>query len=93
MTSSYIPVKPFDEQCEKVCVELEEFVSEEAKYNHPFTIYKNHLYIYPQQLKYENQKFFAKVKKLLTQYVAFSDWRQIPSLGVCFSCCDFRLIY
>lgn len=62
MTSSYIPVKPFDEQCEKVCVELEEFVSEEAKYNHPFTTYKNHLYIYPQQLKYENQKTFAKVK-------------------------------
>lgn len=62
MTSSYIPVKPFDEQCEKVCVELEEFVSEEAKYNHPFTIYKNHLYIYPQQLKYESQKTFAKVK-------------------------------
>lgn len=62
MTSSYIPVKPFDEQCEKVTVELEEFVSQEAKYNHPFTTYKNHLYIYPQQLKYESQKSFAKVK-------------------------------
>uniref|UniRef100_A0AAR2JM25 Dedicator of cytokinesis 11 n=1 Tax=Pygocentrus nattereri TaxID=42514 RepID=A0AAR2JM25_PYGNA len=64
VTSSYIPVKPFDEQCEKVSVEVEEFVPEEAKYNHPFTIYKNHLYIYPQQLKYENQKTFAKARNI-----------------------------
>lgn len=61
VTSSYIPVKPFDEHCEKVSMEVEEFVPDEAKYNHPFTIYKNHLYVYPQQLKYENQKTFAKV--------------------------------
>lgn len=75
MTPSYIPVKPFDEQCEKVCVELEEFVSEEAKYNHPFTIYKNHLYIYPQQLKYESQKTFAKVNscKRIVWLLATSD--------------------
>ena len=31
VTSSYIPVKPFDEQCKKVFVEVEEFVPEEAK--------------------------------------------------------------
>lgn len=61
VTSSYIPVKPFDDHCDKVSVELEEFVSQEAKYNHPFTGYKNHLYVYPQQLKYESQKTFAKV--------------------------------
>uniref|UniRef100_A0A8B9LI76 Dedicator of cytokinesis 11 n=1 Tax=Astyanax mexicanus TaxID=7994 RepID=A0A8B9LI76_ASTMX len=64
VNSSYIPVKPFDEQCEKVSVEVEEFVPEEAKYNHPFTIYKNHLYIYPLQLKYENQKTFAKARNI-----------------------------
>ncbi|XP_076828065.1 dedicator of cytokinesis protein 11 isoform X2 [Brachyhypopomus gauderio] len=64
VTSSYIPVKPFDEQCERVSVELEEFVPEEAKYNHPFTIYKNHLYVYPLQLKYENQKTFAKARNI-----------------------------
>lgn len=40
---------------------MEEFLPEEAKYNYPFTAYKNHLYIYPQQLKYDNQKTFAKV--------------------------------
>ncbi|XP_035392551.1 dedicator of cytokinesis protein 11 isoform X3 [Electrophorus electricus] len=64
VTSSYIPVKPFDEQCERASVEMEEFVPEEAKYHHPFTIYKNHLYIYPLQLKYENQKTFAKARNI-----------------------------
>lgn len=64
VTSSYIAVKPFDEQCERVSVEVEEFVPEEAKYNHPFTIYKNHLYVYPQQLKYDNQKSFAKARNI-----------------------------
>uniref|UniRef100_A0A8C8GV49 Dedicator of cytokinesis 11 n=1 Tax=Oncorhynchus tshawytscha TaxID=74940 RepID=A0A8C8GV49_ONCTS len=61
VTSSYIPVKPFEEKCERVSVEMEEFLPEEAKYNYPFTVYKNHLYIYPLQLKYDNQKTFAKV--------------------------------
>ncbi|XP_057201604.1 dedicator of cytokinesis protein 11 [Triplophysa rosa] len=64
VTSSYIAVKPFDEQCERVSVEVEEFYPEEAKYNHPFTIYKNHLYVYPQQLKYDNQKSFAKARNI-----------------------------
>uniref|UniRef100_A0A8C2E8G2 Dedicator of cytokinesis 11 n=1 Tax=Cyprinus carpio TaxID=7962 RepID=A0A8C2E8G2_CYPCA len=64
VTSSYIPVKPFEEQCEKVSVEVEEFIPEEARYNHPFTIYKNHLYVYPQQLKYDNQKTFAKARNI-----------------------------
>ncbi len=57
-------MKPFEEQCERVFVEVEEFVPQEARYNHPFTIYKNHLYVYPQQLKYDNQKTFAKVRFL-----------------------------
>uniref|UniRef100_A0A673I0Z3 Dedicator of cytokinesis protein 11-like n=1 Tax=Sinocyclocheilus rhinocerous TaxID=307959 RepID=A0A673I0Z3_9TELE len=64
VTSFYIPVKPFEEQCERVSVEVEEFVPQEARYNHPFTIYKNHLYIYPQQLKYDNQKTFAKARNI-----------------------------
>lgn len=42
-------------------VEVEEFLPEEAKYNYPFTTYKNQLYIYPYQLKYDNQKTFTKV--------------------------------
>uniref|UniRef100_A0A8C1F8Y1 Dedicator of cytokinesis 11 n=1 Tax=Cyprinus carpio carpio TaxID=630221 RepID=A0A8C1F8Y1_CYPCA len=64
VTPFYIPVKPFEEQCERVSVEVEEFVPQEARYNHPFTIYKNHLYIYPQQLRYDNQKTFAKARNI-----------------------------
>ncbi|MEQ2164033.1 hypothetical protein GOODEAATRI_002373, partial [Goodea atripinnis] len=60
VTSSYIPVKPFEEGCERVSVEIEEFLPVEAKYNYPFTTYKNQLYIHPLQLKYDNQKTFTK---------------------------------
>lgn len=61
MTSSYIPVRPFEDGCERVSVDVEEFLPEEAKYNYPFTTYKNQLYVYPLQLKYDNQKTFTKV--------------------------------
>uniref|UniRef100_A0A3B4V581 Dedicator of cytokinesis 11 n=1 Tax=Seriola dumerili TaxID=41447 RepID=A0A3B4V581_SERDU len=64
MTSSYIPVKPFEDGCERVSVEVEEFLPEEAKYNYPFTTYKNQLYIYPLQLKYDNQKTFTKARNI-----------------------------
>ncbi|XP_069049551.1 dedicator of cytokinesis protein 11 isoform X4 [Lepisosteus oculatus] len=64
VTTSYIPLKPFEPECETVSVEIEEFVPEEAKYNYPYTIYKNHLYIYPLQLKYDNQKTFAKARNI-----------------------------
>ncbi|KAJ8405362.1 hypothetical protein AAFF_G00318350 [Aldrovandia affinis] len=64
VTSSYVPVKPFEEQCERVSVEIDEFLPEEAKYNYPFTMYKHHLYIFPLQLKYDNQKTFAKARNI-----------------------------
>ncbi|XP_077444428.1 dedicator of cytokinesis protein 11 isoform X2 [Stigmatopora argus] len=64
VTSSYIPVKPFEETCERVSVEVEEFLPEEAKYNYPFTTYKHQLYVYPLQLKYDNQKSFTKARNI-----------------------------
>ncbi|XP_077399654.1 dedicator of cytokinesis protein 11 isoform X2 [Vanacampus margaritifer] len=64
VTSSYIPVKPFEESCERVSAEVEEFLPEEAKYNYPFTTYKNQLYVYPLQLKYDNQKSFTKARNI-----------------------------
>lgn len=63
-TASYVPIKPFEKGCEDVAVEVEELVPEVAKYCYPFTVYKNHLYVYPLHLKYENQKVFAKVRDL-----------------------------
>ncbi|CAG5929495.1 unnamed protein product [Menidia menidia] len=72
VTSSYIPVKPFEEGCERVSVEIEEFLPDEAKYNYPFTTYKNQLYIYPLQLKYECQKTFTKARNIAV-YIQFRD--------------------
>lgn len=64
ITSSYVPLKPFKKNCQNITVEVEEFVPEMTKYCYPFTIYKNHLYVYPLQLKYDSQKTFAKVNSV-----------------------------
>uniref|UniRef100_A0A8C3KBP3 Dedicator of cytokinesis 11 n=1 Tax=Calidris pygmaea TaxID=425635 RepID=A0A8C3KBP3_9CHAR len=64
VTASYIPIKPFEKSCEDVAVEVGELVPEVAKYFYPFTVYKNHLYVYPLHLKYENQKVFAKARNI-----------------------------
>ncbi|XP_068164796.1 dedicator of cytokinesis protein 11 isoform X2 [Antennarius striatus] len=64
VTSSYIPVKPFEDDCDRVSVEIEEFLPKEAKYNYPFTTYKNQLYVYPLQLRYDNQKTFTKARNI-----------------------------
>ncbi|XP_078067365.1 LOW QUALITY PROTEIN: dedicator of cytokinesis protein 11-like [Mustelus asterias] len=73
VTSSYIPVKPFEESsCSCVSFEVEEFVPDIAKYMYPFTSFKNHLYVYPLQLKYDNQKTFAKARNIAV-YVEVRD--------------------
>ncbi|XP_029462555.1 dedicator of cytokinesis protein 11 isoform X6 [Rhinatrema bivittatum] len=64
VTSSHIPVKPFEKDCKRIAAEIEEFVPEVTKYCYPFTIYKNHLYVYPLHLKYDSQKTFAKARNL-----------------------------
>uniref|UniRef100_A0A4W3HCZ3 Dedicator of cytokinesis 9 n=1 Tax=Callorhinchus milii TaxID=7868 RepID=A0A4W3HCZ3_CALMI len=63
--SSYIPVKHF-ETSSKITVthEVEEFVPCIAKLAQPFTIYNNHLYVYPKHLKYDSQKTFAKARNI-----------------------------
>ncbi|NWT13067.1 DOC11 protein, partial [Vireo altiloquus] len=63
-TASYIPIKPFGKGCDDIAVEVEELVPEAAKYCYPFTVYKNHLYVYPLHLKYENQKVFTKARNI-----------------------------
>ncbi|XP_041051229.1 dedicator of cytokinesis protein 11 isoform X1 [Carcharodon carcharias] len=73
VTSSYTPVKPFEESgysC--VSFEVEEFVPDVAKYMYPFTSFKNHMYVYPLQLKYDNQKTFAKARNIAV-YVEVRD--------------------
>ncbi|XP_076026223.1 dedicator of cytokinesis protein 9-like isoform X2 [Genypterus blacodes] len=65
VTSSYIPVKQFDiSEKNNIFFEVEEFVPCIAKCSQPFTIYNNHLYVYPKHLKYDNQKSFAKARNI-----------------------------
>ncbi|KAK2856743.1 hypothetical protein Q5P01_005478 [Channa striata] len=65
VTSSYIPVRNFESNGpSSALLEVEEFVPCIAKCSQPFTIYKNHLYIYPKHLKYDGQKSFAKARNI-----------------------------
>ncbi|KAL1021694.1 hypothetical protein UPYG_G00016730 [Umbra pygmaea] len=65
VTSSYLPVRPFEgTEGGSALLEVEEFVPFIAKCSQPFTIYKNHLYVYPRQLKYDGQKAFAKARNI-----------------------------
>uniref|UniRef100_A0A665UXX5 Dedicator of cytokinesis 9b n=1 Tax=Echeneis naucrates TaxID=173247 RepID=A0A665UXX5_ECHNA len=65
VTSSYIPVRNFEaDRPGSALLEVEEFVPCIAKCSQPFTFYKNHLYVYPKQLKYDGQKSFAKARNI-----------------------------
>ncbi|KAL2102932.1 hypothetical protein ACEWY4_002100 [Coilia grayii] len=67
VTSSYIPVRPFmlnGKGGGGALMEVEEFVPCIAKCSQPFTIYNNHLYVYPKILKYDGQKSFAKARNI-----------------------------
>ncbi|KAM8856097.1 dedicator of cytokinesis protein 9 isoform 8-T8 [Spinachia spinachia] len=65
ITSSYIPVKHFDvSEKSSIFFEVEEFVPCIAKCSQPFTIFNNHLYVYPKHLKYDGQKSFAKARNV-----------------------------
>ncbi|XP_048955399.1 dedicator of cytokinesis protein 9 isoform X9 [Vulpes vulpes] len=65
VNSSYIPMKQF-ETCSKtpITFEVEEFVPCIPKHTQPYTIYNNHLYVYPKYLKYDSQKSFAKARNI-----------------------------
>uniref|UniRef100_A0A673AZ71 Dedicator of cytokinesis 10 n=1 Tax=Sphaeramia orbicularis TaxID=375764 RepID=A0A673AZ71_9TELE len=71
VTSSYVPVKPFEDFSKhQPTVEVEEFVQDTTKFTLPHRVYKNHIYVYPKHLKYDSQKSFAKARNLAV-YVEF----------------------
>ncbi|XP_053329057.1 dedicator of cytokinesis protein 11 [Spea bombifrons] len=72
VTSSYVPIRPYDRENQQIAVEVEEFVPELTKYCYPFTTFKNHFYIYPLHLKYDGQKTFAKARNIAVS-VEFRD--------------------
>ncbi|XP_051051160.1 dedicator of cytokinesis protein 9 [Phodopus roborovskii] len=65
LNSSYIPMRQF-EPCSKspVTFEVEEFVPCIPRHTQPYTVYSNHLYVYPKYLKYDSQKSFAKARNI-----------------------------
>uniref|UniRef100_A0A8C9TUM6 Dedicator of cytokinesis 9 n=1 Tax=Scleropages formosus TaxID=113540 RepID=A0A8C9TUM6_SCLFO len=64
VTSSYIPVRQYDCSRASPLFEVEEFLPCIAKCSQPFTIYNNHLYVYPRNLKYDGQKSFTKARNI-----------------------------
>ncbi|XP_053160816.1 dedicator of cytokinesis protein 9 isoform X11 [Hemicordylus capensis] len=65
VNSSYIPMKQFENSIKTVLTfEVEEFVPCIPEHTQPFTIYNNHLYVYPKHLKYDSQKSFAKARNI-----------------------------
>ncbi|XP_066508092.1 dedicator of cytokinesis protein 10-like [Hoplias malabaricus] len=71
VTSSYIPLKPFEDCSQHAAtVEVDEFLQDSAKFARPYRVYKNHLYVYPKHLKYDSQKSFAKARNIAV-YVEF----------------------
>ncbi|KAK3534381.1 hypothetical protein QTP86_014433 [Hemibagrus guttatus] len=71
VTSSYVPVKPFEDcSLHAPTVEVDEFLQDSAKFARPYRVYKNHIYVYPKHLKYDSQKSFAKARNIAV-YVEF----------------------
>eukprot|EP00072_Mus_musculus_P030760 XP_006496530.2 PREDICTED: dedicator of cytokinesis protein 10 isoform X5 [Mus musculus] len=65
VTSSFIPVKPFNVSAQsEPTVEVEEFIYDSTKYCRPYRVYKNQIYVYPKHLKYDSQKCFNKARNI-----------------------------
>uniref|UniRef100_A0A8C3PFB5 Dedicator of cytokinesis 9 n=1 Tax=Chrysemys picta bellii TaxID=8478 RepID=A0A8C3PFB5_CHRPI len=80
VNSSYIPMKQFENSPKTVVTfEVEEFVPCIPKHSQPFTIYNNHLYVYPKHLKYDSQKSFAKARNIAV-CIEFKDSDEEDSL-------------
>ncbi|XP_071287023.1 dedicator of cytokinesis protein 9 isoform X6 [Agelaius tricolor] len=80
VNSSYIPMKQFENSTKTLTAfEIEEFVPCIPKCTQPFTIYNNHLYVYPKHLKYDSQKSFAKARNIAV-CVEFKDSDEEDSL-------------
>ncbi|XP_027530986.1 dedicator of cytokinesis protein 9 [Neopelma chrysocephalum] len=80
VNSSYIPMKQFENSTKTLTTfEIEEFVPCIPKYTQPFTIYNNHLYVYPKHLKYDSQKSFAKARNIAV-CIEFKDSDEEDSL-------------
>ncbi|KAK4319158.1 hypothetical protein Pmani_009878 [Petrolisthes manimaculis] len=66
LTPALEPVKPFpNPPTHEPTVEVQEFPSVCVDDIHPHVSYRNHLYIYPHHLHYDNQKSFSRARNLV----------------------------
>lgn len=62
MTSSLLPVRPFDANMKiQPTIEIQEFIPPFPEAVDPHVVYKNNFYLYPLSLNFNNQKDYAKV--------------------------------
>ncbi|XP_022797946.1 dedicator of cytokinesis protein 11-like [Stylophora pistillata] len=65
LTSSLVPVKPWDDSLNvRPTVEVEEFSESCPEAAHPHIFYVNNFYVYPLSLNYSNQKVFSKARNI-----------------------------
>ncbi|XP_067121236.1 dedicator of cytokinesis protein 9 isoform X3 [Centruroides vittatus] len=65
LTTSLVPVLPFPIPPEsELTLELQEYLTDVPKESALFNSYINHLYIFPKNLKYDNQKLFTKARNI-----------------------------
>ena len=66
LTPALEPVKPFpNPPTHEPAIEVQEFPSDNGDDIRPHVSYRNHLYIYPRYLNYENQKNFSRARNLV----------------------------
>lgn len=65
LTTSLATLKPFPiPPLSEITLEIAEFESSSEKDVHPYTIYINHLYVYPQNLLFDTQKIFSRARNI-----------------------------
>ncbi|MCL4119635.1 UNVERIFIED_CONTAM: hypothetical protein GTU68_005029, partial [Idotea baltica] len=66
VTSALEPVKPFpNPPTHEPTIEVQEFLGTHVDFIHPYISFRNHLYLYPKFLNYENQKSFSRARNLV----------------------------
>ena len=80
-------MKPFpNPPTHEPAIEIQEFPSENSDDIRPHVGYRNHIYIYPKYLNYENQKSFSRARNLVcTVELRDSDCENSNSLRVFYS--------
>ncbi|XP_026481569.1 dedicator of cytokinesis protein 9-like [Ctenocephalides felis] len=65
LTTSLIPLRPFPNPptCEPT-IEIAEFQSPSDRDVHPYTVFTNHLYVYPQSLMFDTPKIFNRARNI-----------------------------